>query len=198
MQEAGNLGSERDRLWYVPQRACGVEQLALQRGRDRAPLHDDGRPEASEDVLLFVCEGDAVWSVVFRAGHGVLIIISELLLIIGKHRESLLEPLKIMPLIRIRRCVGQIAVFGCFRTILRELKHAVSLPEAPSLKSIVFVRRSECEMNVGMARSNYEPCRSSAALIGMLTFFSTPSKKGRTVKLLGARSAPLLATRAAL
>jgi len=138
MQEAGDLAPQRDRLWQIPQRACGVEQLALQRGRNRAPLHDDGCPEASQDVLLFVCEGEAVRSVVFRVGHRVPVIICEPLLIIGQHRESLLEPLKTVPLVRIRRCVGQIAVFGCFRTILRELKHAVFLPEAPSLKWISF------------------------------------------------------------
>ena len=52
MQEASNLAYQCDRLWYVPQRACGIEKLALQLRWDRTPMHHDGRAEAPQNMLL--------------------------------------------------------------------------------------------------------------------------------------------------
>jgi hypothetical protein len=60
VQEAGNLSSQRGRLQHVPQRTCGIEQLAFELRRDRVPLHDDGRPKTSKDMLLDFCDSSAV------------------------------------------------------------------------------------------------------------------------------------------
>ena len=60
MQEAGNLASQRNRLWQVPQRARGIEKLTLQLRRDRVPLHDDDRFEAPQNMLLALSDSLAV------------------------------------------------------------------------------------------------------------------------------------------
>jgi hypothetical protein len=60
MQEARDLTSQCDRLQYVPQRACGIEKLALQLRWDRTPMHHDGRAEAPQNMLLDLCDCFAV------------------------------------------------------------------------------------------------------------------------------------------
>jgi hypothetical protein len=59
MQEAGNLPPQLGCLQQVSQRTCGIEQLALEFRGDRTPLHDDGRPEASKNMLFDFCDSSA-------------------------------------------------------------------------------------------------------------------------------------------
>ena len=93
VQKAGDLSSESAGLEQLTHAAGVVEELPSELSWRRGPLHEQGGPEASQDMLLLVCEGDAARSALIRAGNRILIIIREPLLIICKPRES---PLKLL------------------------------------------------------------------------------------------------------
>jgi hypothetical protein len=101
-----------------------VEQFSLQLCRQGIPLHDQCGTEAPQDELFFVRERRADWSLLFRV-QSVLIIVCKPLLIIREHSKSLFQLSKSTPLFQTARFIGQIAVFTCFRTILRGFKHRV-------------------------------------------------------------------------
>jgi hypothetical protein len=84
VQKSGDLPAERRRLQQFPDRAGGVEDLALQRLRECVPLHDDRRAKASQDVLLFGRKGQAASAMLFCRVYGAVVVISQPLLVIGE------------------------------------------------------------------------------------------------------------------
>src|SRR5215217_4290152 len=84
VQKSGDLPAERRRLQQFSDRSGSVEDLALQRLRKRVPLHDDGRAETSQDVLLFGCKGKAASAILFRNVQGAVVVISQSLLVVGE------------------------------------------------------------------------------------------------------------------
>jgi hypothetical protein len=79
-------------------------------------LHDDGRAETPQDVLLFGGKGDAARAVVLRDVYCVVEIVRQSLLVIREPSEAVLPLLKLAAFALTARALDQFAVCDAGRS----------------------------------------------------------------------------------
>jgi hypothetical protein len=67
VKKASYLSFQRRCLLQITDGTRTVEQFPLKLGRDGIPSHDHGRPQASQDLLLFVGAGGVVVAILSRS-----------------------------------------------------------------------------------------------------------------------------------
>src|SRR4249920_2508940 len=66
VKEAGNLLLQLRRVTRLAHGSCVVEKLPLDASGQVVPLHDHGRPEALQDMLLILCKRCPLVAIVSR------------------------------------------------------------------------------------------------------------------------------------
>jgi hypothetical protein len=67
VKKASYLSFQRHCLLQITDGTRAVEQFPLKLGRDGIPSHHHGRPQASQDLLLFVGAGGVVVAILSRS-----------------------------------------------------------------------------------------------------------------------------------
>jgi len=129
-QEAGDLSSQCGGVQQFAHGTGMIKEFPLQLCRQRVPPHDQRRPQAPQDALLFRCQRRIAGAAVLQNRRQLVEIIGKLVVIIGKpllvvgeHGEAPFVRLKFTHLVGSISLFGQLGVFGRFRTILLGGEH---------------------------------------------------------------------------
>jgi len=87
-------------------------------------LHDERRPKTPQNVFFLEGQGRAAGLVMARNVHGTLVIVREDLLVVRQRSEASFQFLKFTAFLGAGRSFDQLAVLGCFCTILLRFEHA--------------------------------------------------------------------------